>query len=101
MLLVNDLYCDCYSALHVSSSFAHHQELILNGIAAYLECLTVFAIETSAVCRWQLSYIYRLYVRCEGGGRGGGESSFTNVGVILLLSIKLLGVGLWFLFRVL
>jgi hypothetical protein len=44
MLLVNDLYCDRCSALHVSGSFAHHQELILNCIAAYFWCLTVCAI---------------------------------------------------------
>jgi hypothetical protein len=48
MLPVNDLYCDRCSAVHVSGLFAHHQELILNCIAAYFGCLTVFAIATGS-----------------------------------------------------
>jgi hypothetical protein len=57
MLLVNDLYCDRCSALHVSGSFARHQELILNYIATYFRCLTVFAIGTGRVCGWQFSLL--------------------------------------------
>jgi hypothetical protein len=72
MLPVNDLYCDRCSALHDSGSFAHHQELILNCIAAYFMFITVFAIGTGRVCRWQFSYRVCLVY---------------NVGVILLLSM--------------
>jgi hypothetical protein len=90
MLRVNDLYCDRCSALHVSGSFAHHQELILNCIvAAYYKCLTVSAVEP---------------VECVGGnlvtytGFGGrGRDLIYNVWGYSAIVDELLCVGWWLL----